>query len=197
MKKPYSGNEKPYIVALFHCADRDKAMPVLEKLEKDGIEIYGQDGKHRKFKSRKASAFVLFVSEHFAADAGNRELMTLARDNQVPMLAVRYDDVKLPEDMEKLLAEQDSIVAGEKTAEELAAWMEQTESLDPPRVTELQKRCARIRTALVSTAVLAALVAAVLSFGQKAFGWFSPSAKQMMDRSWARADLTLLEHLLH
>ena len=84
-----------------------------------------------------------------------------------------------------------------KTAEELAAWMEQTESLDPPRVTELQKRCARIRTALVSTAVLAAVVAAVLSFGQKAFGWFSPSAKQMMDRSWARADLTLLEHLLH
>ena len=197
MKKPYSGNEKPYILALFHAADKDKAMPVLEKLEKDGLEIYGQDGKHRKFKSRKASAFVLFISERFAADAGNLDMMTLAADNKVPMIAVRLDDRKLPENMEKLLEGQDSIIAGDKAADELAVLVEQTEALDPPQVTELQKRCARIRTAIVSTAVLAAVVAAVLSFGAKAFGWFSPSAKRMMNRSEARADLTLLEHLLH
>ena len=68
MKKPYSGNEKPYIVALFRDADKDKAMPILEKLEKTGLEIYGQDGKRRKFKSRKASAFVLFISGGFASE---------------------------------------------------------------------------------------------------------------------------------
>ena len=72
MKKPYSGNEKPYILALFHHEDKDRAMPVLEKLEKSGLEIYGQDGKHRRFKSRKASAFVLFISERFTEDPGNR-----------------------------------------------------------------------------------------------------------------------------
>ena len=197
MKKPYSGNEKPYILALFHHDDKDRAMPVLEKLEKNGLEIYGQDGKHRKFKARKASAFVLFISEKFTEDAGNQEMMALAAEYSIPMIAVRYGDVKLPEEMEKLLADQESIPAGEKAADEVAALVEQTEALDPPQVTDLQKRCARIRTAIVSTAVLAAVVAAILSFGNKAFGWFDPSAKRMMDRSWARADLTLLEHLLH
>ena len=107
------------------------------------------------------------------------------------------DGEKLPEKYEKLLEGQESLIAGSMIPEEVADWIEQTEALDPPRITELQKRCARIRTAIVSTAVLAVVVAAILSFGNRAFGWFDPAAKRMMDRSWARADLTLLEHLLH
>ena len=197
MKKPYSGNEKPYILALFHSDDRDRVMPALERLEKSGLEIYGQDGKHRKFKSRKASAFVLFISEQFTKAADNLDMMALAAENHIPMIALRLDGCALPESMEKLLAGQDSIPAGEMSADEMTAWIEQREVLDPPQVTDLQKRCARIRTAVVSTAVLAVAVAAILSFGNKAFGWFDPSAKRMMNQSWARADLTLLEHLIH
>ena len=45
MNKPYSGNGKPFVLALFAEQDRGKVLPVLEALEKKGLTLCGQDGK--------------------------------------------------------------------------------------------------------------------------------------------------------
>ena len=37
MNKPYSGNAKPFVLALFSEKDREKVVPVLEALEKKGL----------------------------------------------------------------------------------------------------------------------------------------------------------------
>ena len=43
MNKPYSGNSKPFVLALFSEKDKEKVMPVLEVLEKKGLTLCGQD----------------------------------------------------------------------------------------------------------------------------------------------------------
>ena len=197
MKKPYSGNEKPYILALFHDAERKRVMPVLEILEKSGLELYGFDGKIRKYKAIKACTFVAFLSERFGEDPMRQAMIALARLRKIPVIAVRLDGSEQPKALEELLSGQEEIRADGLSAEELASRISQTEFLDPPAVTSRQKLCARIRLAILSGAVLAAIIAGVVSFGSRTFGWFSPAAKRLMLRSWMRGDLTLLEQLLH
>ena len=48
MNKPYSGNGRPFVLALFAEKDREKVIPVLEALEKKGLTLCGQDGSHGK-----------------------------------------------------------------------------------------------------------------------------------------------------
>ena len=47
MNKPYSGNSKPFVLALFSEKDTEKVTPVLEALEKKGLTLCGQDGRAR------------------------------------------------------------------------------------------------------------------------------------------------------
>ena len=64
MNKPYSGNGKPFVLALFSEQDREKVTPVLEALEKKGLILCGQDGKATEKQARKACTTVVFLSEH-------------------------------------------------------------------------------------------------------------------------------------
>ena len=198
MKKPYCGNQKPYILALFHDADRQKVMPVLERLEKTGLEQYGFDGKIRKFKAAKACAFVVFLSENLAAEPERLSLLGFAKQRNIPVISLRLDEKwSCPKEMEELLDSREVIRAEEMTAEEITARILQEDVLDPPAVTEQQKKCAKIRMLLLTGTVVALIIAGVVSIGIKTQGWFSPKAKQLMLRSWMRGDLTLLEQLLH
>ena len=197
MRKPYSGNEKPYILALFHCDDRDRVFPVLERLERKGLMIYGFDGPIRTYKAVKAGAAVAFLSENFARDTKEQEILAGMRSRNMPVIAVRLDGTEQPENVGKLLEGANVIHAEELPADELTMRIARTEPLDPPRLSERQKRSARIRTAVIFSLILAAVVACVLSVGNKAFGWFAPSAKRLLLHSWATGDLILLEQLLH
>ncbi len=197
MRKPYSGNEKPYILALFHKDDGGRVFPVLEKLERKGLMIYGFDGPIRKYRAVKAGTAAVFLSGKFAEETDKQQILACMRAKDMPVIAVRLDDAKQPEPVEKLLEGACVISGQEVPAEELATRIAQTEPLDPPRLSERQKRSARIRIAVIFSLALAAIVACVLSFGNRAFGWFAPSAKRLMLNSWATGDLTLLEQLLH
>ena len=204
MKKPYCGNEKPYILALFHESDRQRVMPILEKLEKTGLEQYGFDGKIRKHKAAKSCAFVAFISEHFAEDPERMAMIGFAKLKKSPLIAVRMDGIaewpeSLKEPMEAIEADGlvCSVEAEDLSPEDLSARITQADVLDPPAVTDRQKKCARIRRAILSCTILAVIIAGVVSFGVKTQGWFSPAAKRMMLHSWMRGDLTILEQLLH
>ena len=198
MKKPYCGNQKPYILALFHDSDRQKVMPILEKLEKTGLEQYGFDGKIRKFKAAKACAFVVFLSGKLAEEPERLNLLSFAKQRNIPVIPLRLDEEwACPKGMEELLDGQDIIGAENMTPDEMTARILQADVLDPPAVTEQQKKCAKIRMLVLSGTIIALIIAGVVSIGIKTQGWFSPKAKQLMLRSWMRGDLTLLEQLLH
>ena len=194
MKKPYCGNEKPYILALFHESDRGRVLPILEKLEKTGLELYGYDGKIRKFKAAKACAFVVFLSEKPEENPQKLGMLSFAKQKNIPLIVIQLDENgSCPKELEGL----DIIRAENLAAEDLCARIMQEDVLDPPAVTEQQKKCAKIRKLVFSGAIIAIIIAGVVSIGIKTQGWFSPKAKQLMLRSWMRGDLTILEQLLH
>ena len=197
MRKPYSGNERPYILVLFHSDDKDRVFPVLERLERKGLMIYGFDGPVRKYKAVKAGAAVVFVTPKLAEEPKKLQILDCMRAKGMPLIAVRLDDAETLETIEKMLKGANVIPGKELPAEELTTLIAQTEPLDPPRLSERQKRSARIRTAVIFSLILAAILACVLFFGNKAFGWFAPTAKRLMLNSWATGDLILLEQLLH
>ena len=198
MKKPYCGNEKPYILALFHESDRQRVMPILEKLEKTGLEQYGFDGKIRKHKAAKACAFIAFLSGRFPEDPERLAMIGFAKEKSIPLIPIRLDrDAEWPQELKDQLNGQEEILTDGLSAEDLCSRITQVDVLDPPAVTERQRKCARIRLAVLSGAILAAIIAGVVSFGVRTQGWFSPAAKRMMLRSWMRGDLTILEQLLH
>ncbi len=198
MKKPYCGNQKPYILALFHDSDRQKVMPILEKLEKTGLELYGFDGKIRKHNAGKACAFVAFLSEALAGDPEKAAMFGFAKEKNIPVIPIREEGGQpVPQALSDLLDGQKIIQAEGLSAEELCARILQEDALDPPAVTERQRKCAKMRICVLSGLVLALIIGGVVSFGIKTQGWFSPKAKQLMVRSWMRGDLTILEQLLH
>ena len=198
MKKPYCGNEKPYILALFHESDRDRVMPILEKLEKTGLELYGFDGKIRKFKAAKACAFVAFLSEKLTEVPEKMDMLGFAKQRSIPVIALRLEENwTCPKELEEQMAGLDIIQAENLETEELCARIMREDALDPPAVTEQQKKCAKIRKLILSGTIIAIIIASVVSIGIKTQGWFSPKAKQLMLRSWMRGDLTILEQLLH
>ena len=61
MNKPYSGNSKPYVLALFSEKDKEKVMPVLEALEKKGLTLCGQDGHATEKQAKKACTTITFL----------------------------------------------------------------------------------------------------------------------------------------
>ena len=198
MKKPYCGNEKPYILALFCEEDRNRVMPILEKIEKTGLELYGFDGKIRRHKASKACAFAAFIGAGFASDPERMAMLSFAKQKGIPVIAVKLEN-GIPDggELQEHLAGASVIGAEELTEEELCARIMQTDVLDPPAVTEKQRKCKRIRLAMLSCMILAAIIAGVVSFGIRTQGWFSPTAKRLMVSGWMRGDLTILEQLLH
>ena len=74
MNKPYSGNGKPFVLALFAEQDREKVLPVLEALEKKGLTFCGQNGKATKGQAKKACTTVIFLSENFAKDEAKQQV---------------------------------------------------------------------------------------------------------------------------
>ena len=62
MNTPYSGNTKPYILALYSGEDKARVMPVLEELDKRGWAMCGQDGRASVGKAKRALTVLVFFS---------------------------------------------------------------------------------------------------------------------------------------
>ena len=94
MNKPYSGNSKPFVLALFSEKDRDRVVPVLEKLEKKGLVLCGQDGRATKKQAKKACTTVTFLSENFAKDTEKQQVFFAADMAGMPIIPVKLDNSK-------------------------------------------------------------------------------------------------------
>ena len=145
MNKPYSGNGKPFVLALFAEKDREKVMPVLEALEKKGLTLCGQDGKATEGQAKKACTTVAFLSEHFAKDEQKQQVFFTADAARMPVIPVKLDDAKQPEVLERAITAKNAILAERYSAEELASRIAGAESLNPPQLTAAQKNGNRLR----------------------------------------------------
>ena len=101
MNKPYSGNSKPFVLALFSEKDKEKVMPVLEALEKKGLTLCGQDGRATEKQAKKACTTIAFLSENFSKDEKKQQIFFTADAARMPIIPVKLDDAKQPEVLER------------------------------------------------------------------------------------------------
>ena len=167
MHKPYSGNGKPFVLALFAEQDKEKVLPVLEELEKRGLTLCGQNGKATKGQAKKACTTVIFLSENFAKDEGKQQVFFTADAAGMPVIPVKFDNEKQPEVLERSIAAKNAIMAERYSTEELADRIGGAESLNPPKLTRSQIIGNRIRLGLVFAALLIALTAAGILIGRQ------------------------------
>ena len=149
MNKPYSGNAKPFVLALFSEQDREKVLPVLEALEKKRLTLCGQDGKATEKQARKACTTIAFLSEAFAKDQEKQKAFFAAEAAGLPVIPVKLDDAKQPEVLERSIFAKNAIQAERYTTEGLAERIAGAESLNPPHRTEAQISGYRLRIGLL------------------------------------------------
>ena len=111
MNKPYSGNGKPFVLAVFAGKDGEKVRPVLEALEKKGLTLCGQDGKATKAQAKKACTSVVFLSEAFAKDEAKQQVFFSADAAGMPIIPVKLDNAKQPEVLERSITAKNAILA--------------------------------------------------------------------------------------
>ena len=167
MNKPYSGNGKPFVLALFAQEDREQVLPILEALEKKGLTLCGQDGKATDAQARKACTTVAFLSEHFAKDEQKQQVFFTADAARMPVIPVKLDNAKQPEVLERSITAKNAILAGRYSAEEVAERIAGAESLNPPRLTAVQKSGNKLRIILITIAALIAFAAALVIIGRQ------------------------------
>ena len=162
MNKPYSGNSKPFVLALFSGKDTEKVMPVLEALEKKGLTLCGQDGHATEKQAKKACTTIAFLSENFAKDEQKQQVFFTADAARMPIIPVKLDDAKQPEVLERSITAKNAIMAERYSTEELANRIIGAESLKTPALTKAQKNASRLRLGLILAAAAVAAVFAVL-----------------------------------
>lgn len=159
MNKPYSGNGKPFVLALFAEKDKEKVLPVLETLEKKGLVLCGQDGNATEKQAKKACTTVAFLSENFARDTAKQQVFFTADAAGMPVIPVRLDSAKQSDILERSITAKNAILAERYSAEELASRIAGAESLNPPKRTPAQEKASRLQITLILTAALIALAA--------------------------------------
>ena len=174
MNKPYSGNGKPFVLALFAEGDREKVLPVLEELEKKQLTLCGQDGRATHRQAKKACTTVVFLSENFAKDEAKQQVFFTAEAAQMPIIPVKLDDTKQQNVLERSITAKNAILAERYSPEELADRIAGAESLYPPKLTAAQKKGNRVRLTLILLAALAAIAAVVMMIGKQQWEWFAP-----------------------
>jgi hypothetical protein len=168
MNKPYSGNGRPFVLALFAEKDREKVIPVLEALEKKGLTLCGQDGKATEKQAKKACTTITFLSENFSKDEAKQQVFFTADAARMPIIPVKLDDAKQPEVLERSITAKNAIMAERYSTEELAGRIAGAESLKNPTLTKAQKNSSRLRLGLIlGIAVIALAFAGLLIYDQQ------------------------------
>ena len=111
MNKPYSGDSKPFVLALFSEKDKERVTPVLETLEKKGLTLCGQDGHATEKQAKKACTTIAFLSENFAKDEQKQQVFFTADAARMPIIPVKLDDAKQPEVLERSITAKNAIMA--------------------------------------------------------------------------------------
>jgi hypothetical protein len=162
--KPYSKNQKPFVYAAFSGHDRERALPILEMINEQGIAFWFSEKFSKKDAVRMEAAYscIVFVSNDSIHDEEVRLCIEAAERYNKKVLCVYLEPVKLPPGMALHLNALQSIDMGSFNDEQ--AFTEKLKSAEifaDMKITPAQKRGAR-RRALVS--IIAPIAAAVVIF---------------------------------
>lgn len=160
--KDYSGNRTPYIYVMFHEADRERVLPVLEAMEGRGLRFCGVQ-QQKEQRARKALAVLAFLSESFVRE--RQDAFFAVKDSGVPLIPIQLEDMQLPEMMQQALYAQNSIMAERyPTAQALADRILTAEVFADPTITPAQKRASRRMLAGLCGGAAAVLLLLALVF---------------------------------
>jgi hypothetical protein len=159
--KPYSGNGKPFIYAIYAQEDKEAAGAVLSALWEKGYELWPSE-RFDKPRLRKAALVLFFLSPAAAAsEAVNRAIQDVARRDGA-MLAIHLSPTELTPTQKLLLNTQQAILKYDSTTED--AFTEKLFDAQPLQnleVTRAQKCAARLTTWGSIAGVLCAVAVAI------------------------------------
>ena len=167
MKPSYQGNAKPYAVALFHAADAEQVMPLLEEIDRHGLNLSYQNASAvRKNVIKRACAVIAFLTAQSGADQKMERAILLAKAMDVPLVCVKLDQAPLTESLNHLLYTSNIIFAERyQTPALLSERILTAESLIDPKVTPAQIEAARLMALLtMAGALVVVAVAGLLIF---------------------------------
>ena len=169
MKPSYQGNAKPFVLTLFHEADRAQALPVLEMLEQRGLTLcYPKNLKHPKRVVKRACVVVAFLSAQSESDPLFERAILLAKTLEVPLVGVKLDEAPMQSAINSLLYTSNIIFAQRyETPSLLVERLMTAAALAHPKLTRRQIIAARHTALLLITGVVVILVAAGLFLYQR------------------------------
>lgn len=161
--KLYSENQKPFVYAAFFGQDKERALPVLEKINEDGVSFWFSEEFSKKEIRRIEAAYacVLFISNNSILDEKVWKCIEYAVKYNKKILCIYLEPVALSPGRELLLNSLQSIDRGGFSGE--GAFLEKLKSAEifsGLQITAAQKRFAR-RRGLASVLVPAGLAVIV------------------------------------
>lgn len=160
----YSKNQKPFVYAAFSGLDNDQAVPVLQKIEENGVSVWFSELFTKKEIRRIEAAYscVIFISRHAVCDDRVRRCIEYAVKYNKKILCIYLEPTTLSPGLELLLNSLQSISKAD-FSDDAAFWekLKSAEVFSGMQVTAAQKRFAK-RRGLAS--VLVPITAAAVIF---------------------------------
>lgn len=145
-RKPYSGNGKPFVYAMYAHDDKEGAEETIHQLWEKEFEVWPSE-RFDRWKIEKSALFVLFLSPAAAADEAVNRAINYAVQRDHPMLTVYLAQTALSPAQRLLLNSQQGIMRDEAATEE--EYFEQlfgSKLLNQLTVTRAQICAARVTT---------------------------------------------------
>jgi hypothetical protein len=162
--KPYSRNQKPFVYAAFSDCDRERALPILEKINEHGIAFWFSDRFTKKEAGRMEAACscIVFISNDTINDEKVLRCIKAAEKYNKKILCIYLEPTELPPGMALHLNALQSIDRGSFNDEQaFAEKLKSAEIFKDMKITPAQKRSAR-RRAMAS--IIAPIASAVVIF---------------------------------
>lgn len=165
MKTSYHGNTKPFVQVLYATADWDGILPLLQELDAKGLNLnYHKNQRFRKDALRRACAVIALFSAQSMADSSFEEAILFVKSSNIPLICVNLDHTPLNDSFSRLLFASNVIPAERyETPTSLAERIMTADSLNPPALTNEQKRRAkRMAFMLIAGSALIAVAAGLI-----------------------------------
>lgn len=162
--KRYSGNNKPFVYAVFSESDKAPAQEVLGKLCAEKCSVWYEDGFGKKARKRmeKSGTVLLFMTPAASADNKVNEQINYAVMKGLPVITVYLSPTELaPSQKLQLNTYQGLMMYSFGSEEQFYEKLLNSPALQLTSVTEAQKKAARSKSLLSWAAAVAAVLVIV------------------------------------
>ena len=169
LQKPYAGNGKPFVYALFAPEDQTGAEMVLRAMQERGVEVWPSVHLEKR-RMDKSALVLLFLSPAAVGNEGFNRAMQHAVQTDHPLLVVHVSPTALTSTQRLLLNTQQAILQYDCASD--ASFYDKLFGAQPMQnltVTAAQKRAANLTTgSLIGGILLAVALAIYLALGSGA-----------------------------